>query len=63
LPHFYVAAARLTIVSHASPGIYVPKGEAYNVTMYIMATLLLIGFCCNLAMHPVHEKHHHKEAA
>ena len=27
----------------------VPKAQAYNVTMYIMAGLLVIGFICNLA--------------
>ena len=26
----------------------VPNAQAYNVTMYIMAGLLLIGFICNL---------------
>ena len=26
----------------------VPKAQAYNVTMYIMAGLLVIGFICNL---------------
>ncbi len=27
----------------------VPKAQAYNVTMYIMAGLLVIGFICNCA--------------
>jgi len=36
----------------------VPKAQAYNVTMYIMAGLLVIGFCCNLAIRAVHERHH-----
>jgi MFS family permease len=36
----------------------VAKAEAYNVTMYIMAGLLLIGFVSNLLIRPVHEKHH-----
>ena len=36
----------------------VAKADAYSVTMYIMAGLLLIGFVCNLAMRPVSEHHH-----
>lgn len=38
----------------------VAKAEAYNVTMYIMAGLLVVGFIANLAIRPVHEKHHMK---
>ncbi|WFP51336.1 OFA family MFS transporter [Methylomonas sp. EFPC3] len=38
----------------------VAKAEAYNMTMYIMAGLLLVGFAANLAIRPVHEKHHMK---
>jgi len=38
----------------------VPKADAYNVTMYIMAGLLLIGFFCNLMVKAVHERHHMK---
>ncbi|MGR8979825.1 MAG: L-lactate MFS transporter [Gammaproteobacteria bacterium] len=38
----------------------VAKAEAYNVTMYIMAGILLIGFLSNLMIRPVHEKHHMK---
>ena len=40
----------------------VPKAQAYSVTMYIMCALLLVGLLCNLAMHAVHEKHHHRLA-
>jgi len=36
----------------------VPKAEAYSVTMYIMAGLLLIGFACNQAVKAVNSKHH-----
>ncbi|HVZ01065.1 MAG TPA: OFA family MFS transporter [Dongiaceae bacterium] len=36
----------------------VAKADAYTVTMYIMAGLLFVGFLCNLAMRPVHERHH-----
>jgi MFS family permease len=38
----------------------VAKAEAYTVTMYVMAGLLLVGFLCNLAMHPVARHHHLK---
>jgi len=38
----------------------VAKADAYSVTMYIMAGLLIIGALCNLLIRPVHEKHHIK---
>jgi MFS family permease len=41
----------------------VAKANAYTVTMYIMAGLLLIGFVCNLSVKPVDARHHHLEAA
>jgi MFS family permease len=40
----------------------VPKAHAYNVTMYIMAVLLIIGFICNYFIKAVHERHHMKDA-
>jgi MFS family permease len=36
----------------------VAKADAYSVTMYIMAVLLVIGLVCNIAIRPVHERHH-----
>jgi MFS family permease len=36
----------------------VPKAQAYNNTMYIMAGLLVIGFICNLMVKAVHERFH-----
>ncbi|MGR8930715.1 MAG: L-lactate MFS transporter [Gammaproteobacteria bacterium] len=36
----------------------IAKAEAYNVTMYIMAGILVLGFICNGLIKPVHEKHH-----
>jgi MFS family permease len=36
----------------------VPKADAYNVTMYLMAALLVVGFFCNLFISPVHARHH-----
>jgi MFS family permease len=35
----------------------IPKDQAYNVTMYIMAGLLVIAFFANLAVKPVAERH------
>jgi MFS family permease len=38
----------------------IPRAQAYSITMYIMCGLLLIGFLCNLAMRPVHQRHHYQ---
>jgi MFS family permease len=35
----------------------IPKNEAYNITMYVMAGLLVIGFFANLAVRPVAERY------
>jgi MFS family permease len=42
----------------------VAKADAYDVTMYVMAALLVVGFFCNLFVQAVHERHHmrHEEA-
>ena len=39
----------------------VPKAEAYNTTLYIMAGILLVGFVCNLLVRPVDPRHHSAE--
>jgi MFS family permease len=36
----------------------VPAAQAYNVTMYVLAGLLVVGFLCNAALRPVHERHY-----
>ena len=41
----------------------VPAAQAYSVTMYIMAGLLLVGLVCNLMVREVDAKHHHEEKA
>jgi MFS family permease len=41
----------------------VPKAQAYNTTMYVMAVLLVIGFICNALIKAVHERHHMKQTA
>jgi MFS family permease len=35
----------------------VPAAETYNVTMYVLAALLVVGFLCNLAVTPVADRH------
>jgi MFS family permease len=41
----------------------VPKAQAYNNTMYIMAGLLVVGFICNLLVKAVDARYHMKETA
>ncbi|HUI35315.1 MAG TPA: OFA family MFS transporter [Stellaceae bacterium] len=41
----------------------VPKAQAYNTTMYVMAALLLVGFFCNLFVTAVNARHHMKHEA
>jgi MFS family permease len=41
----------------------IPKNQAYNITMYIMAVLLVIAFFANLAVKPVAERFHERAAA
>jgi len=36
----------------------VPKAQAYNVTMYIMAGLLVVGFVANFLIQAVDDRHH-----
>ena len=36
----------------------VPAAQAYNVTMYILAGLLVVGFFCNLAVRPVADRYY-----
>lgn len=40
----------------------VPKAEAYNPTLYVMAGLLVVGLLCNLMVRPVDGKYYLKEA-
>jgi MFS family permease len=39
----------------------VAKAQAYNVTMYVMATLLVVGFVCNFFVRQVAERYHMKK--
>ena len=36
----------------------IPNAQAYNVTMYLLAGLLVIGLLCNLAVRPVAERYY-----
>jgi MFS family permease len=36
----------------------VPNAEAYNVTMYVLAALLVVGLLCNLMVKPVDERYY-----
>jgi hypothetical protein len=36
----------------------VAPAQAYNVTMYMTAALLVVRFICNLSVKPVHERFH-----
>ena len=40
----------------------VPASQAYNVIMYVLAALLLLGFICNLLVKPVADKHYMTDA-
>jgi MFS family permease len=40
----------------------VAKAQAYNITMYVMAVLLVVGFFCNLLVRAVHARHHMQAA-
>jgi MFS family permease len=39
----------------------VPAAQAYNVTMYVLTGLLVVGFVCNLALRPVAERYYMSE--
>jgi MFS family permease len=41
----------------------VPRAEAYNVTMYLMAGMLLVGLVCNLLITPVDQRFHASDGA
>jgi hypothetical protein len=40
----------------------VPKAQAYNTTMYIMAGLLVVGFICNFLVKAVDARFHMKKS-
>jgi MFS family permease len=38
----------------------IPKNQAYNITMYIMAVLLVVAFFANLVVRPVADRYHER---
>jgi MFS family permease len=40
----------------------IPAAQAYNITMYLLAALLVAGFFCNLAVRPVAERWYMSDA-
>jgi MFS family permease len=40
----------------------IPAAQAYNITMYLLAGLLVVGFFCNLAVRPVAERWYMSDA-
>jgi MFS family permease len=40
----------------------VPPSQAYNVTMYVLCAMLLVGLICNLLVRPVDPKHYMNDA-
>jgi MFS family permease len=41
----------------------VPKADAYDVSMHLMAGFLVVGFLCNLFVRPVAERYHFRASA
>ena len=39
-----------------------PKAQAYDTAMYVLAALLVLGFLCNLLVRPVADKHFMSDA-
>ena len=40
----------------------IPRAQVYDITLYILAGLLVLGFLCNLMVRPVADKHFMTEA-
>ncbi len=40
----------------------VPKAQAYDVTMYVLAGMIALGLCCNLAVRPIAAKYFMSDA-
>jgi MFS family permease len=50
----------VTYIREAQLARHVPKTQAYTVSLYVMAALLVMGFLCNTAVRAVDERHHLK---
>jgi MFS family permease len=51
----------VTYIREAQLARGVPKTQAYSVSLYVMALLLVAGFACNAAVRAVHVRHHMKQ--
>lgn len=51
-------AAGLVLIPEYNVTHGVPKAQAYNVTMYIMGGLFVIGFIANFCIKAVDKRHH-----
>ncbi|MCW5559299.1 MAG: OFA family MFS transporter [Verrucomicrobiae bacterium] len=57
-----VGPVLINYISTANKEAGVPRAEAYNSTLYLMAALLIVGLAANLLVRPV-GSHHHLQAA
>jgi MFS family permease len=53
----------INYISTAKKEAGIPKSQAYDSTMYLMAGLLILGLVANLVIRPVSPKHHLKKTA
>jgi MFS family permease len=51
----------VTYIREAQLARGVPMTQAYSISLYVMALLLVAGFGCNAALRPVHARHHMKQ--
>jgi MFS family permease len=49
----------ITYIAEYQKSHQVPVAQSYNVTMYLMAGLLVLGALCNFLVRPVHPRHHY----
>ena len=56
-----VGPSLINYISTAQKEAGIPKSQAYNSTMYIMAGLLIAGLAANLLVKPVDPRHHVKD--
>jgi MFS family permease len=57
-----IGPSLINYISEAQKKSGVPAAEAYNLTMYIVAGLLVVGLIANLLVKPVDSRFHHRAA-
>ena len=57
-----IGPSLINYISEAQKKSGVPAAEAYNLTMYIVAGLLVVGLAANLLVRPVDPRFHHRAA-